>query len=126
MSYNESLNSNSNYPVMSQSEWENAPWNREDTPPKEVEVTVSITMSKTFKIDVDDYTTIEDDDGSYISDFSECNLYKALEDQVYLPNEIGDIIEEDIKCNNISISKYKGIIEDLKGWNVDDSEVILE
>lgn len=126
MSYNESLNSNSNYPVMYQSEWENAPWNREDNPPKEVEVTVSITMSKTFKVDVDDYTMIRDDDGSYFPDFSECNLYKALEEQVYLPNEIGDIIEEDIKCNNITIAKYKGIIKDLKGWNVDDSEVILE
>lgn len=115
---------NYNYPIGSDTE--NAPWNREDNPPKEVEVTVSITMSKTFKVDVDDYTMIEDDDGSYTPDFSECNLYKALEEQVYLPNEIGDIIENDLEYNNISKSKYKDIIKDLKGWNVDDSEVILE
>ena len=115
---------NYNYPVGFDTE--NAPWNREDNPPKEIEVTVSITMSKTFKIDVDDYTMIEDDDGSYFPDFSECNLYKALEDQIYLPNEIGDIIEQDLESNKISKFKYKDIIKDLKDWNVDDSEVILE
>ena len=32
MSYNESLNGNSNYPPMSQSEWDNAPWNQVDNP----------------------------------------------------------------------------------------------
>lgn len=115
---------NYNYPVGFDTE--NAPWNREDNPPKEVEVTVSITMSKTFKIDVDDYTMIEDDDGSYFPDFSECNLYKALEEQVYLPNEIGDIIEQDLESNNICKFKYKDISKDLKGWNIDDYEVILE
>lgn len=115
---------NYNYPVGFDTE--NAPWNREDNPPKEVEVTVSITMSKTFKIDVDDYTMIEDDDGSYFPDFLECNLYKALEEQVYLPNEIGDIIEQDLESNNICKFKYKDISKDLKGWNIDDYEVILE
>ena len=50
MSYNESLNSNSNYPLMSQSEWESAPWNKEETPEKEFDVTCCQTLSKTVTV----------------------------------------------------------------------------
>lgn len=57
MSYNESLNSNSNYPLMSQSEWDNAPWNEVDPPEKEVTVCCSQSISKSVNIlaDYDDY-----------------------------------------------------------------------
>ena len=81
MSYNESLNSNSNYPPMSQSEWDSAPWNEVELPPKDVEVTVSITLSKTMKVPVTDY--IIDDEGI---DFSRCDLNKAVEDSGHLLN----------------------------------------
>lgn len=81
MSYNESLNSNSNYPLMSQSEWDSAPWNEVELPPKDVEVTVSITVSRTMKVPVTDY--VIDDEGV---DFSNCDLNKAVEDSGYLPN----------------------------------------
>lgn len=83
-----------------------APWNQEDPKPQEVEVTVSITLSKTVKIKVDDYTAEEDvdeDGGHYINyDFSECDLKFAVEEQVTLPNE------------------------EFSDWSVDDFEVILE
>ena len=95
MSYNESLNSNSNYPIMSQHEWDNSPWNEEEQPYKEVEVTVSITVSKTMKIPVNDYVMYED--GGI--DFTDCNLKKAVEENVEFP---------------------------LKDWNLDEFEVILE
>ena len=49
MSYNESLKSDSNYPLMSQSEWDNAPWNEET---EEVEVTVFVSLEKTLKLQV--------------------------------------------------------------------------
>lgn len=81
MSYNESLNSNSNYPLMSQSEWDKSPWNEVELPPKDVEVTVSITVSRTMKVPVTDY--IIDDEGV---DFSSCNLIKAVKDSGKLPN----------------------------------------
>ena len=81
MSYNESLNSNSNYPPMSQSEYDRAPWSEKEYPPKDVEVTVSITLSKTMKVPVTDY--IIDDEGV---DFSSCNLIKAVEDSGHLLN----------------------------------------
>ena len=96
MSYNESLNSNSNYPPMSQSEWDSAPWNEVELPPKDVEVTVSITVSRTMKVPVTDYTI--DEEGGI--DFSNCDLNKAVEDSGHLLN--------------------------FKNWNVDDFEVILD
>ena len=40
MSYNESIDKNSNYPLMSQYEWDNAPWNQNDPEEKEFKVTV--------------------------------------------------------------------------------------
>ena len=55
MSYNESLNNNSNYPLMSQSEWDNAPWNQRDPEPVEVEVQVTIVLTKNIKLPVTDY-----------------------------------------------------------------------
>ena len=95
MSYNESLNSNSNYPIMSQHEWDNSPWNEEEQPYKEVEVTVSITVSKTMKIPVNDYVMYED--GGI--DFTDCDLKKAVEENVEFP---------------------------FKDWNLDEFEVVLE
>ena len=97
---------NYNYPMGADTA--DAPWNQVDPEPIEVEVTVSITLSKTVKIYVDDYIQEApevDEDGNYYSggiDFSECNLSKAVEEQITLPNE------------------------NVEGWNVDDFEVNLE
>ena len=73
-----------------------APWNEVELPPKEVEVTISAIVSKTMKVPVRDYTI--DEEGNI--DFSECNLKKAVEENVRLPNT--------------------------KGWDLDNFEVVLE
>lgn len=124
MSYNESLNSNSNYPVMSQSEWDNAPWNQADNPEREIEVTVSVTLSKTVKIKVSDYEITDsgkDEDGEYFEDinYSNCDLKGAVEEQIVLPQKAWDYIAPKTKKDVKAIS-------DLKDWNVDDFEVIEE
>ena len=56
-----------NYPIMGQSDWKNAPWNEE--PPKEVSVTVSITLSNEVKISV--------------SDIDEYSLKEAVKNQIF-------------------------------------------
>ena len=44
-----------------------APWNEKSNKPKKVEVTVSITLSKTVEVEVDDYSIEEtDEDGTTI------------------------------------------------------------
>ena len=73
-----------------------APWNEVELPPKEVEVTISAIVSKTIKVPVRDY--IIDEEGNI--DFSECDLKKAVEENIRLPN--------------------------INGWDLDNFEVILE
>lgn len=98
---------NDNYPLGAAND-PNAPFNKVDPEPIEIEVTISITLSKTVKIYVDDYIQeapeVDEDGHCYQGgiDFSECNLSKAVEEQITLPNE------------------------KVEGWNVDDFEVNLE
>lgn len=89
---------------MSQSEWDNAPWNQEDPPKEELNVTVSLTISKSFII-----KGHEGDD-----------LKELVLDQIYLPTEAGEYLNESNPIN------LKGKIRDLSGWDVDDFEVMTD
>lgn len=101
----------------------NAPWNETDIPEEEVEVTVSVTLSKTVKIAVKDYYIDEeidyDDEGkphSYMTiDFSECDLKKAVEEQIILPQNAYRYV--------VPTPEF---VKAFSGWNVDDFEVIKE
>ena len=73
-----------------------APWNEVELPPKEIEVTISAIVSKTMKVPVRDY--IIDEEGNI--DFSDCDLKKAVEENIRLPN--------------------------INGWDLDNFEVVLE
>ena len=120
MSYNESLNGNSNYPPMYQSDKDNAPWNQADNPEREIEVTVSVTLSKTVKIKVSDYEITDsgkDEDGEYFEDidYSNCDLKGAVEEQIVLPQSAHTYVKSNPKVH-----------EDLSNWCVDDLEVNLE
>nr|DAO50618.1 MAG TPA: hypothetical protein [Caudoviricetes sp.] len=102
----------------------NAPWNQEELPEREIEVTVSVTLSKTVKIKVSDYTITDsgkDEDGEYFEDvdYSDCDLKRAVEEQITLPQNAWDYIAPKSK-------KEVQAIFDLKGWNVDEMEVIPE
>ena len=102
----------------------NALWNQVDNPEREIEVTVSITLSKTVKIKVSDYEIIDsgkDEDGEYFEDidYSNCDLKGAVEEQVILPQKAWDYITPKSK-------RDVNVISDLKGWNVDDFEVIYD
>ena len=116
---------NYNYPMGADTK--DAPWNQVDNPEREIEVTVSVTLSKTVKIKVSDYEITDsgkDEDGEYFEDidYSNCDLEGAVEEQVYLPQEAGKLIDDFA----IGTTKAKNIVEDLSNWNVDEMEVILE
>lgn len=120
------MNDNYNYPIGADNKY--APWNNEDKKPKEVEVTASITLSKTFKINVTDYKvldTYKDEEGNIIKDidYSECDLKTAIQEQVYLPNEAGYLFKI---CLDEKQLPTLDKVEDLSNWNIDDFEVILE
>lgn len=109
---------NYNYPLGSDNT--SAPWNDKDNPYKEIEVTVSITLSKTLKIKVKDYDIEDsgkDEDGNYFEsiDYSKCDLEEAVKNQVVLPQYAYK------RC-----LKETTLYNDLKDWYVDDFEVIKE
>lgn len=113
---------NYNYPLGSDTP--DAPWNQVDQPEREIEVLVSVTLSKTVKVRVSDYEIADcgkDEDGDYFEDidYSECDLQGAVKDQIVLPQEAHIYI----KSNTKEGSKAH---LDLMGWNVDEMEVIKE
>ena len=98
----------------------NAPWNQADNPEREIEVTVSVTLSKTVKIKVSDYEITDsgkDEDGEYFEDidYSNCDLKGAVEEQVILPQSAHMYVKGNSKVQ-----------EDLSNWYVDDLEINLE
>ncbi len=94
-----------------------APWNQVDNPEREIEVTVSIILSKTVKVRVSDYE-VQDDD----IDYSCCDLKSAVKDQVYLPYEGGYYLSELCEKTGYDMEEK---IEDLSNWDIDDFEVVL-
>jgi hypothetical protein len=108
-----------NYDYPAGADNSSAPWNEPaDLPEKEIEVTVSITMSKTFTIKVNDYVIEKyaDEDGcSNYYDYSKCNLEKAVREQIYLPDEAYRFYD-----------KNQIIKQDLSGWNTDDFVVNID
>ena len=109
---------NYNYPMGADTK--DAPWNQVDNPEREIEVTVSVTLSKTVKIKVSDYEITDsgkDEDGEYFEDIdcSNCDLKSAVEEQIILPQNAHMYVKSNPKVH-----------EDLSNWCVDDFEVILD
>lgn len=109
---------NYNYPMGADTK--DAPWNQADNPEREIEVTVSVTLSKTVKIKVSDYEITDsgkDEDGEYFEDidYSNCDLKGAVEEQIVLPQSAHTYVKGNPKVH-----------EDLSNWCVDDLEVNLE
>ena len=109
---------NYNYPIGADTK--DAPWNQVDNPEREIEVTVSVTLSKTVKIKVSDYEITDsgkDEDGEYFEDidYSNCDLKDAVKEQVILPQSAHMYVKSNPKVH-----------EDLSNWCVDDLEVNLE
>ena len=109
---------NYNYPMGADTK--DAPWNQVDNPEREIDVTVSVTLSKTVKIKVSDYEITDsgkDEEGEYFEDIdcSNCDLKSAVEEQIVLPQSAHIYVEGNSK-----------IQEDLSNWCVDDFEVILD
>lgn len=112
---------NYNYPMGADTK--DAPWNQADNPEREIEVLVSVTLSKTVKVKVSDYRIIDsgkDEDGEYFEDidYSDCDLKDAVGSQVVLPQDAYKYVRGD--------HEDASIISDLSNWDVDDFEVVME
>lgn len=127
MSFNESLKSNSNYPLMSQSEWDNAPFNQSDTEEEDFNLVVSYTLSKEVPVISTEYS--EDEHGTHI-------LENPREDYENTQIKLQDIIDFakssakyllSFESGNLLSSKdkssLKAIVKSCEGWVIDEYEV---
>lgn len=88
-----------------------APWNQSDPATHEAEVTVSMTLSKTVKILLED---------NY--DYSDSDLKDEVMAQLYLPCDAGRLLKDIVRREGVP-NKYT-MIDDLSDWEIDDFEVI--
>lgn len=110
---------NYNYPMGTDTS--DAPWNQRDPEPVNVEVQVTIVLTKTIELPVTDYIVEPggiDEDGLTIPNlyiFDDCDFRKALKDNVILPHQLADLVDKGkvSKCN----------IEDCKNWELEDIEI---
>lgn len=120
MSYNESLNPNSNYPPMSQSEWDSAPWNQEDPEEKEFNLAVSCSLSKDTSVvscNYDGDDSLEDPVDEYKMD------YYTIEDIIEFAEEAAKYMIAHEDYTMAHKFQLKRLIESCKGWTVDEFNV---
>ena len=114
-----------------------APWNQEDTPEKEFEVTISQTLSKNTTVCTADYCpggcyqeTEWDIDGCHTvacyepDDTSDTDWKAAYNNEHYTPLGLIQEFKEMLEKNTpISESRRKHLIEECMNWIEDDLEV---
>ena len=92
---------------------------RDNPEKKTIRVLVSMTLSKSFDIEVDTYDeqVERDEDGIYtIVDYDNCDLKQEVQDQIILPNDWKNYIDP----------KYKEVKEMASNWDIDDFEVVID
>lgn len=126
MSYNNSRNAKNNYPTMSQSEWDNAPWNDRRNQEQGFEVNVAITMSRDVIICTDNYRVGDDNEPNT----DNTDWRKEYENKCYaipdLLKELEIYLKKDIESNKGNKSKehrLNELLEACQGWNVEELEV---
>jgi len=149
MSYNESLNPSSNYPEMTQSQWDSAPFNQVDVPEEEFEVTCSQCLSKTTTVLTSDYIPGDsgvdyetDDEGRPYAtawhddpDTSDTNWAEEYHaNDHYTPIQLielfGKYLKNEINYNPVltkaKIAEYEYLIEECSGWTEDETEYVKD
>lgn len=98
-----------------------------------IDVVISLTLSKNVQVEVDDYKVYEDssEDGTkLVYDYSECDLKKAVEEQIYLPQDLATNIKVMFNTNfnlkAVEMPLYlKYVLKEGENWDVDDFQVML-
>lgn len=127
---------NYNYPAGADTP--DAPWNQEEVPEVEFNVTCSISLSKTVQVHTDDYIPECDDNGSIIeyntSETSWSETYRddhktipeLLEElKKYIQKDLDNIdkVAEEQKHNKAFLKrKLEFLLEECDGWTVDEED----
>lgn len=132
MSYNESLNPNSNYPLMSQSQWDNAPFNDVPTEPYEFDCIITQTVQKDVGVETKSYNMEIDEEWGRVfrvpdgADWDEEYGKQHLDIPELLEALQGLAKEKLEKCKDLSISeknRLNRLIEEADGWESTEKSV---
>ena len=133
MSYNESLDPNSNYPPMSQSEWDAAPWNQTEPPEQTFDLCISQSLSKSVKVSTSKYIPYVDDESGVIrAETYDTDWREVCDDSgVYTPLELIEEFRKFLETNLETATgtkkyKYLHLIDECKGWIEDDIDIVEE
>lgn len=127
MSYNESLSPNSNYPPMSQSEWDNAPFNEPVIPERDFDIDVEFVMSKTVTVTTNDYAPeYDDEDGRENANTENTDWEQAYDNSGHLTiaemlQELESYVKDDMTktAPNSGKGRYlQRVLESCQGWEV--------
>ena len=114
-----------NIPLLSHSEKDNTPWNEVVNPPRKVDVTVTMTISKTFTVETTEYTMEKDidKDGNVgvIYKYADGALERAVDEQVTLPNQAYDELHHAVFLTEDY--QARDSMEDLNGWHTESLEI---
>lgn len=149
MSYNESLQPNSNYPAMSQSQWDSAPFNEVEVPEKDFEITCSQSLSRTAIVTTNNYIPCVDEgceDGvGYHDEWADTsdtcwsdeyanNGYKTPLELICLLREyvakdlteLENTMEPDDRSYKATQARMlRGLIEECDAWSEDETDFEL-
>ena len=147
MSYNESLNPSSNYPEMTQSQWDSAPFNQKDVPEEEFEVTCSQSLSRTATVWTSNYipgasgvdyetddegrpyaTAWHDDPDTSDTNWAEEYYYNDHYTPLQLIGFFKQYLEEGLKNGLVFQTPgiTKRLIEECEGWREDETEYVKD
>lgn len=107
------MNLNDNYPIMMQSEYDNAPFNKQDPPMKEVNVCCSQSLSKEVNI----HAEYDDFNDEFI--WLESDYCRAHETPLSIINEF----KYCLKSGKLPVNTDYWINE-CNGWNEDETEIV--
>ena len=111
----------SNYPMMSQSEESNAPWNEKRNEELAFDVDVTFTMSKRVTVKTDDYEQKDDYTDTSLTDFEmayDANGHYTIAE---LLNELKTYIMADMKTCGDGTGKgvhLRHLLEECDGWSI--------
>lgn len=145
-----------NYPMLTQSQLREAPWNQKDDEPIDVDCCVSYCMSKTMPVEIVNYVATMEEDNLHEDnmvpdyDFDDVNFieeYKNDDNAIGIPtllselqrlcNErieqlrtegimLDDVNKEDEARILKEIKHYQTVLKASKDWVIDDLDVVKE
>ena len=125
MSYNESLKANSNYPIMSQSEWDNAPFNEPVIRDRDFDIECTCVMRKVVTGTTNDYIPeIDDENGHEYANTENTDWATAFGNSGHftindLIDELREYVKADMKTcapNTGKGARLKRLLEACNGW----------